>query len=32
MELVPGAHYFKDSETHREAAIDLTAAWIKDRP
>ena len=31
LELVPGAHYFEDSEEHREAAADLMAAWIKER-
>jgi hypothetical protein len=31
LELIPGAHYFEDSETHREAAADLMAAWIEKR-
>ncbi|MBV8978356.1 MAG: alpha/beta hydrolase [Alphaproteobacteria bacterium] len=26
-----GAHYFEDSEAHREAAIDLMADWIRER-
>jgi pimeloyl-ACP methyl ester carboxylesterase len=29
LEFVPGAHYFEDSEQHRERAIDLMAAWIE---
>ncbi len=28
LEFVPGAHYFEDSEEHRERAIDLMAGWI----
>jgi pimeloyl-ACP methyl ester carboxylesterase len=28
LELIPGAHYFEDSEKNRERAIDLMAAWI----
>jgi hypothetical protein len=31
LELVPGAHYFEDSEINRERAIDLMAAWIIER-
>jgi len=31
LEFVKGAHYFEDSETHRDAAIDLIAAWINER-
>lgn len=31
LELVEGAHYFEDSEAHREAAIDLMADWIRER-
>jgi hypothetical protein len=31
LELVPGAHYFEDSEKNREAAVDLIAAWISAR-
>jgi pimeloyl-ACP methyl ester carboxylesterase len=31
LEFVPGAHYFEDSEAHREAAIDLMADWIRER-
>ena len=31
LELIPGAHYFEDSETNREAAADLMAAWIMER-
>jgi hypothetical protein len=29
LELVPGAHYFEDSETHRQAAVDLMGNWIR---
>ncbi|HEX3918888.1 MAG TPA: alpha/beta hydrolase [Caulobacteraceae bacterium] len=28
LEMVPGAHYFEDSEASREAAVDLMAEWI----
>jgi hypothetical protein len=28
LEFLPGAHYFEDSQKHRERAIDLMAAWI----
>jgi pimeloyl-ACP methyl ester carboxylesterase len=31
LELVPGAHYFEDSEANRNAAADLMAAWIQSR-
>jgi hypothetical protein len=31
LELVKGAHYLEDSETNREAVIDLMAAWISER-
>jgi pimeloyl-ACP methyl ester carboxylesterase len=31
LEMISGAHYFEDSEAHREAAIDLMAAWIDER-
>jgi hypothetical protein len=31
LEMVPGAHYFEDSETHREGAADLMAGWINAR-
>ena len=31
LELIPGAHYFEDSEAHRAAAADLIAAWIAAR-
>ncbi len=31
LEMVPGAHYFEDSETHRANAVDLMAAWIAAR-
>ncbi|MEO8925908.1 MAG: alpha/beta hydrolase [Caulobacteraceae bacterium] len=31
LEMIPGAHYFEDSETHRRAAADLMAAWIEAR-
>ena len=30
LELIPGAHYFEDSENNREDAIDLMAAWINE--
>ena len=29
LKMVPGAHYFEDSETHRERVADLMAEWIK---
>jgi len=29
LEFLPGAHYFEDSQAHRERAIDLMAAWIE---
>jgi pimeloyl-ACP methyl ester carboxylesterase len=28
LELIPGAHYFEDSDDHRRAAADLMAGWI----
>jgi len=31
LELVEGAHYFEDSEDHRNAAVDLMADWIRER-
>jgi pimeloyl-ACP methyl ester carboxylesterase len=31
LKLVPGAHYFEDSETHRESVADLMAEWIQSR-
>lgn len=31
LELIPGAHYFEDSQEHRRAAADLMAAWIAAR-
>jgi len=31
LELVKGAHYFEDSEIHRETAADFMAAWIDER-
>jgi pimeloyl-ACP methyl ester carboxylesterase len=31
LELIPGAHYFEDSEIHRRAAADLMAGWIAAR-
>jgi pimeloyl-ACP methyl ester carboxylesterase len=31
LELIPGAHYFEDSEQNRERAVDLMAAWIDER-
>ena len=31
LELIAGAHYFEDSETHRRAAADLMAGWIEAR-
>jgi hypothetical protein len=31
LEMVPGAHYFEDSEVHRRAAAELMGAWIRSR-
>jgi len=31
LELVPGAHYFEDSEPNRNAVADLMAEWMKSR-
>lgn len=31
LELIPGAHYFEDSEPNRERAIGLMATWINER-
>ena len=31
LELIPGAHYFEDSQNHRAAAAGLMAAWIATR-
>jgi len=31
LELIPGAHYFEDSEANRTAMIDLVSAWIAGR-
>ena len=31
LELVPGAHYFEDSEANRTRMVDLVAAWIAGR-
>jgi len=31
LELIPGAHYFEDSEANRRNVADLMAAWIKER-
>jgi pimeloyl-ACP methyl ester carboxylesterase len=31
LQLVPGAHYFEDSEANREAMADLVSAWIEAR-
>ena len=31
LEFVPGAHYFEDSEPHREAVVDIMTAWIDER-
>jgi pimeloyl-ACP methyl ester carboxylesterase len=31
LEFVPGAHYFEDNESHREAVVDLMTAWINER-
>jgi len=31
LELIPGAHYFEDSEPGREAMVDLICAWIAAR-
>ena len=30
-ELIAGAHYFEDSEAHRDAVADLMATWIAAR-
>jgi hypothetical protein len=29
LQLVPGAHYFEDSEAHRKSVVDLMAAWLE---
>jgi pimeloyl-ACP methyl ester carboxylesterase len=31
LHLIPGAHYFEDSEANRAAMIDLVTAWISER-
>ncbi|SEJ87705.1 hypothetical protein SAMN05428950_10497 [Sphingomonas sp. OV641] len=31
LQLVNGAHYFEDSEAHRDTAADLMAAWIEQK-
>jgi pimeloyl-ACP methyl ester carboxylesterase len=31
LQLIPGAHYFEDSETNRVAMIDLVCGWIEAR-
>jgi pimeloyl-ACP methyl ester carboxylesterase len=31
LELIPGAHYFEDSETNRTAMVDLVSGWIAAR-
>jgi pimeloyl-ACP methyl ester carboxylesterase len=31
LEMIPGAHYFEDSEVSRNAMVDLVAAWITAR-
>ena len=31
LELIPGAHYFEDSEASRLNMIDLVSDWIKSR-
>jgi len=31
LELIPGAHYFEDSEARRSAMVDLVTAWIEAR-
>jgi pimeloyl-ACP methyl ester carboxylesterase len=31
LELIPGAHYFEDSEANRNAMVDLISAWIAQR-
>jgi pimeloyl-ACP methyl ester carboxylesterase len=31
LEMIPGAHYFEDSEVHRGAMVDLIAGWIAAR-
>jgi pimeloyl-ACP methyl ester carboxylesterase len=30
LEFLPGAHYFEDSQKHRDRAADLMAAWVSD--
>jgi len=31
LEMIPGAHYFEDSEASRNGMADLVSAWIKAR-
>jgi fermentation-respiration switch protein FrsA (DUF1100 family) len=31
LEMVPGAHYFEDSESHRENVVELMVQWLKSR-
>ncbi len=31
LQMIPGAHYFEDSEAHRTAMVDLVSAWIQAR-
>ena len=31
LEFVPGAHYFEDSEVHRQSVVDLMSAWIRSK-
>jgi pimeloyl-ACP methyl ester carboxylesterase len=31
LELIPGAHYFEDSDVNRRHAADLMAGWIRDK-
>ena len=31
LELIPGAHYFEDSEANRVAMVELVAGWARER-
>ena len=31
LHLIPGAHYFEDSQANRNAVADLMAEWMKSR-
>jgi hypothetical protein len=31
LEIIPGAHYFENSEANRRNVADLMAAWIRQR-